>query len=119
MDSASVFVVAAGSTYRFDNKKLEIENNKLLFSNYNLYAYGKNPFVINGDINFSDPARVLANLKLNAENLQLVDVKRNKESLVYGKLFVNLNSTLRGPLDAITMRGNLQLLGNTKSYLCT
>ncbi|MBP8026109.1 MAG: translocation/assembly module TamB domain-containing protein, partial [Parabacteroides sp.] len=113
MDSASVFVVAAGSTYRFDNKKLEIENNKLLFSNYNLYAYGKNPFVINGDINFSDPARVLANLKLNAENLQLVDVKRNKESLVYGKLFVNLNSTLRGPLDAITMRGNLQVLGNT------
>lgn len=113
MDSASVFVVAAGSTYRFDNKKLEIENNKLLFSNYNLYAYGKNPFVINGDINFSDPARVLANLKLNADNLQLVDVKRNKESLVYGKLFVNLNSTLRGPLDAITMRGNLQLLGNT------
>ena len=43
----------------------------------------------------------------------MVDVKRNKESLVYGKLFVNLNSTLRGPLDAITMRGNLQLLGNT------
>ncbi|MCD8471805.1 MAG: translocation/assembly module TamB [Parabacteroides chartae] len=113
MDSASVFVVAAGSTYRFDNKKLEIGNNKLLFNNYNLYAYGKNPFVINGDINFSDPARVLANLKLNADNLQLVDVKRNKESLVYGKLFVNLNSTLRGPLDAITMRGNLQLLGNT------
>ena len=113
MDSASVFVGAAGSTYRFDTKKLEIKNNRLLFSNYNLYAYGKNPFVINGDINLADPSRMLANLKLDAENLQLVDVKRNKESLVYGKLFVNMNSTLRGPLDALTMRGNLQVLGNT------
>jgi len=40
-------------------------------------------------------------------------VKRNRESLVYGKLFVNLNSTLKGPLNALKMRGNLRLLGNT------
>lgn len=113
MDSAAVFVGAAGSTYRFDSKKLEIKSNRLLFSNYNLYAYGKNPFIINGDINFTDPSHALANLKLNGDNLQLVDVKRNNESLVYGKLFIDLNSTLRGPVDALTMRGNLQLLGNT------
>ena len=54
-----------------------------------------------------------ANLKLTANNLQLLNVKKNEESLVYGKLFVNLNSTVRGPLDALTMRGDLQLLGGT------
>ena len=55
----------------------------------------------------------MADLKLNADNMQLLDVKRNKESMVYGKLLVNLASTVKGPLDALMMRGNLQLLGGT------
>jgi Family of unknown function (DUF490). len=33
--------------------------------------------------------------------------------LVYGKLFVDLNTTIRGPLDGLVMRGNMRLLGNT------
>ena len=45
--------------------------------------------------------------------MQLLNVKRNKESMVYGKLLVNLNSTVKGPLDALIMRGDLQLLGGT------
>ena len=32
---------------------------------------------------------------------------------MYGKLFANLNATARGPLDGLTMRGDLQLLGGT------
>ena len=56
-----------------------------------------------------------ANLKLTAHDMQLLNVKRNKESMVYGKLLVNLNSTVKGPLDALIMRGDLQLLGGTNT----
>ena len=84
-----------------------------MFNQYGIYAYNKNPFIINGEVDFNDLSRMTANLKLTANNLQLLNVKKNEESLVYGKLFVNLNSTVRGPLDALTMRGDLQLLGGT------
>jgi len=84
-----------------------------LFNQYGIYAYNKNPFIINGEVDFNNLSRMTANLKLTANNLQLLNVKKNEESLVYGKLFVNLNSTVRGPLDALTMRGDLQLLGGT------
>lgn len=113
MDTAAVFIAAAGSQFRFDEKKILVKDNKLRFDNYNIYAIGKNPFTIDGTIDFENPSRMTADLRMNANNLQLLNVKRNSESLVYGKLFVNLNSTVRGPLDALSMRGNLQLLGNT------
>lgn len=112
-DSASVYVTAAASTYRFENKPIEINNNLLSFNKYQIYASGENPFVINGTIDLNDMNKLMTNLTMTANNLQLLDVKRNKESLVYGKLFVNLNSTLKGPLSALKMRGKLQVLGST------
>lgn len=113
LDTASVFVIPAGSSFRIDDKKIEVKDNLITFNKYNIYASGTNPFVIDGTIDAHDPVRMLANLKLTANNMQLLNVKKNKESMVYGKLLVNLNSTLKGPLDALMMRGDLQLLGGT------
>ena len=113
LDTASVYIGAAGSTFRFDEKEVKVKNNRMLFDQYQLFAYGKNPFLLDGEVNFNNLSRMTANLKMKASNLQLLNVKRNSESLVYGKLFVNLNSTLKGPLEALTMRGDLQLLGGT------
>lgn len=113
LDSASVFVGAVGSSFRFDTKRIEIRESQVLFDRYAIYASGDNPFLIDGNIDFHDFSRMMADLKLSADNLQLLNVKRNNESLVYGKLFVNLGATAKGPIDALTMRGNLELLGNT------
>lgn len=113
LDTATVFVGAVGSTFRFDQKPIEIKENRVHFDQYGIFAYGQNPFVINGTVDFNKLSRMTADLKMTASNLQLLNVKKNTESLVYGKLFVNLNSTLLGPLDALRMRGDLQLLGGT------
>ena len=113
MDNSSVFVTAVGSSFRFDKQEIKIKDNLISFNQYNIYASGTNPFVIDGTIDIHNPARMMANLKLLAHDMQLLNVKRNKESMVYGKLLVNLNSTVKGPLDALVMRGDLQLLGGT------
>lgn len=113
LDSSTVFVTAVGSGFRFDEKKIDVKDNLIQFNKYNIYASGTNPFVIDGNIDFHNPSRMMANLKLTANNMQLLNVKRNKESMVYGKLLVNLNSTVKGPLNALIMRGDLQLLGGT------
>lgn len=79
LDTASVYVGAAGSTFRFDDKKIEIKNNRILFNQYGIYAYNKNPFIINGEVDFNNLSRMTANLKLTANNLQLLNVKKNEE----------------------------------------
>lgn len=69
---------------------------------------------------FRDMGRPMANLKLFAENYTLLNAKRTKESMVYGKVFVDLDATVRGPLDGLMMRGNVNLLGNTDvTYVLT
>ncbi len=109
-DSAAVFVTALGTTFRLDNRPIRVEDNLLHLDTFHIHAYGDNPFVIDGKVNLEN---LHADLNLSANRMQLLDVKRNKESMVYGKLLVNLASTVRGPLDALVMRGNLQLLGGT------
>ena len=33
--------------------------------------------------------------------------------MVYGKMYVDFDATLRGPIDALMMRGNMNILGKT------
>ena len=113
LDSASVYIGAAGSSFRFDDRQIQIQRNRLLLDTFAIYAYNQNPFLINGYVDFNDPARMMADLKLTAKNLQLFNSKKSEESLVYGKLFANLNASAKGPVDALVMRGDLQLLGGT------
>lgn len=113
LDTASVFVVPAGARFRFDDRNIDVRNSRFRFDHYNILASGKNPFVIDGTVDASDFARTTADLTLSASNMEVLNVKRNKESLVYGKVYIDLQSTVKGPVDALVMRGNVQLLGNT------
>lgn len=113
LDSASVFVAQAGAYFRFDDEPLKIESGRLLFNDFDIYTQGKNPFSINGNVDFSDFSKMTADLKLNAVDYELLNAPLTKESLVYGKVFVNFNATVRGPLNGLIMRGNMKLQGNT------
>lgn len=118
MDTASVYAIAAGSQFRLDSKKINIADSKISFDKYSIYATGDNPFVIDGTVDIRNLSKGTANLTLTAKNMQLLDAKKDKENLVYGKLFVDLNSTVKGPFNGLTMRGSLHLLGGTNvSYI--
>lgn len=120
LDSVSVYARQAGARYWFDNRPLRIKDNKLIFDKFAIYTTSKNPFTVDGNIDFRHLERPTANLNLLAEDYTLLDAPRTRESLVYGKVFVDLRATVKGPLDALTMRGNMNLLGNTNvTYVLT
>lgn len=120
LDSVSVYARQAGARYWFDDRPVQIRDNQLIFDKFAIYTTSKNPFTINGKVDFRNLERPTADLKLLAENYTLLDAPRTRESLIYGKIFVDLNATVRGPLDALTMRGNMNLLGNTDvTYVLT
>ena len=118
MDTASVYITAAGSRLRLDEKEIKVTDSKISFDKYSIYSVGNNPFVIDGMVDIRNLSKGTADLRLTAKNMQLLDAGKNSESLVYGKLSVDLNSTVKGPLNALTMRGNIHLLGGTNmSYI--
>ena len=120
LDSVAVLSRQYGARFMFDNRPVQIKNNRLEFDKFAIYTTSKNPFTIDGYVDFRDMGRPMANLNMLAQNYTLLDAKRTRESLVYGKVFADFRATVKGPLDGLNMRGNVSLLGNTDvSYVLT
>ena len=55
----------------------------------------------------------MTNVRLRAQNYQIIDAKENKQSIAYGKAFVDFFARISGTLDNMTMRGRFNVLGST------
>ena len=120
LDTVSVFVRQMGARYWLDSRPLVLEDGRLLFNKFSIYTTSRNPFVIDGYVDYSDINRMMADLTLHASRYTLLDAPRTRESLVYGKVDVDINAAVRGPVDALTMRGSMSLLGTTNvTYVLT
>lgn len=113
LDTVSVYTGITASRFHLDNKRLEIKNNLLAFDGFQVHGGGKRPLLVRGEIDFKDFSRPTANLRLEGNELQVFDVGQNAQSLVYGKLLAGLDATLKGPLDALNVRGDFRLSGGT------
>ena len=55
----------------------------------------------------------MMDVRMRAENFQIIDAKENLRSEAYGKAFVNFFGMMKGRLDNLQMRGRLDVLGST------
>ena len=113
VDSAFLISQPYGIRLRFDNDPVRIQQSKLLLENFTMYAYNDNPLNIMGNIDFHDLDKMTMELRMRATNYQLINSRQNAKSIAYGKGFVNFFAIMRGPLDHLSMRGRLDVLGNT------
>ena len=105
LDSSYVESVPYGVTLRFDNDPVRVVDSKLLLDNFTLYSYN--------DVDFSDLDRMMIDVRMRARNFQVIGAKENPHSIAYGKAFVNVFASMRGPADNLNMRGRLEVLGTT------
>ena len=113
LDSVTFFMPEMSAMFRFDNEPVQVVNSKMMFDDFDIFTKGKTPFTINGDVDFSDLERMAVNLKMHAENYELLNAPRTKRAMVYGKMYVDFSATLRGPVEELVMRGNMNVLGKT------
>ena len=52
LDSVSVYARQAGARYWFDNRPVQIKDNQLIFDKFAIYTTSKNPFTIDGKVDF-------------------------------------------------------------------
>ncbi|MBR1414611.1 MAG: translocation/assembly module TamB domain-containing protein [Prevotella sp.] len=102
-----------GMRMRFGDTPVEIKDSKLLLDQFALYAYNDNPLNISGTLDLNDNSPSAINLRLVARNFQLINAKQKKESVAYGRMFVDFFARLTGSLEQLKMRGRLNVLGTT------
>ena len=105
--------VPYGVKLRFDDDPVRIQHSNLLFENFTVYAHNDNPLNVQGNVNFSNLEKIMVNLRMQANNFQIIGTKEHAKSVAYGKAFVNVFAMMNGPLDDLNMRGRLDVLGTT------
>ena len=113
LDSAYLESVPYGVKMRFAKDPLVIENSRLNINNFNLYSPKNDELNVNGSVDFADFDHIMTNLRLRAQNYQIIDAKENRQSIAYGKAFVNFFARISGTLDNMNMRGRIDVLGST------
>ena len=102
-----------GMSMRFQDEPVNIVDSKLLLEEFKLYAYNDNPLTVNGSINLLNTGQGGLDLRMSARNFLLVNARQKKESVAYGKMFVNFFARLDTAGDIMKMRGRLDVLGST------
>lgn len=113
LDSTYMVSVPYGMRLRFSNDPVRISGSKLLLENFEVFAHNDNPLNIAGNVDFSDLSNMSVNLRMRAQNYQIINAKENYRSVAFGKAFIDFFGFVRGRLDNLMMRGKLNVLGST------
>lgn len=118
LDSVHVYSDIYGFDFNAQNDSARIINSNMQMKDLRFYSAGKSPLVINGGIDFSDFDNVPINIRVNANNFELINSEQTKKSQVYGKVFSDINTSIQGTVDNLHIRGNLNVLPKTNvSYV--
>lgn len=102
-----------GVRMKFGDRPVSISNSVLMFNKFTLYSYNDNPLTINGNVDLRGEYPRAIRLLLDAKDFQLINAKQTRESVAYGKAFVNFVAVLSGNLSRLSLRGRLDVLGTT------
>lgn len=112
-DSVSVFLPMAGTSLRFDNEPLTVNESVIRFNAFDILAANENPLQINGTIDVRKFSDIGLDLQLDGKGFQLVGNDKRARSDLYGKLFLDVGATARGKVSMLDINGNVNVLGPT------
>ena len=113
LDSTYIVSVPYGLDLRVAEDPVRIVNSNLLFENFEVFAHNNSPLNISGYFDFSNLNRMSVDLRMRAQNFQVINAKENFRSEAFGKAFVDFFGSMKGPIDALSMRGRVNVLGST------
>lgn len=118
LDNVAMEIPELSAQFTMGNKPVEVKDSKLLLKDFDIFTKGKTPFRTNGSVDFADFEKVYTDLRMKAKDYELINAKKNKKATTYGKVYVDVDATVKGALDNLVMRGNMNVLGKTNfTYL--
>lgn len=113
LDSVAVYIPMMGSSLKFKSEPLTVTDNLISLKNFDIFGANKNPISINGEVDARKFSAIYFDITANAQNFQLINNDRRAKSDLYGKLFLNLGATVKGPMQHFDVDANLNILSAT------
>lgn len=112
-DSVSAHIPMAGANLQFREDRLAVRDNVVEIPDFKIYGENNNPIVLNGTVNAKKFSNILFDLTAKASNFQLVKSNSKSKGDLYGKVFLNLDASVKGPMNRMDVNGNVNILGST------
>lgn len=116
-ERAELELIQYATKLELDSLPLRFESEALHFDHYALRSSKdrQHPLYIDGLVTLSGPRAMTADLKLQTSGMTLLNQPRphSERELVYGRLIASTDMTLRGRLDALKVRGRIDIQGGT------
>ena len=113
-DTTRFYVPMIGTGFDLSSERITIDSSRVHFNKFAITGPNRKPLTIDGTVDMSDFAAIVADLAVAATDFQVINVPRNRQSMVYGKANIDLGATARGPIDELVVRGHVNLLGGTE-----
>ena len=119
-DKAHLYSNVYGVDLTFAADTVQIHNSVVKLQDFALTTADGSPLKMSGILNLEHPDAAYLNIDMIAKNFPVIDTKRNRESLVYGKVLTNFAANIQGTPSKMTVRGLLTVLDKTDvTYLFT
>ena len=99
--------------FMMDEKPIFFEDSRMNLKEFKLTTKGKEPLVLNGVLDMSNFDNVTMDFSMKGKNFELINAKRHPTSVAFGKLFVDVDCTMKGATDNLVVRGDLNILNRT------
>ena len=113
MDSVAMFFPDYSARFFMDNRPVTIENSQMTLKDFNVYTKGKSPLTVNGTVDMRKIDETKLNLRMKATNYELINAPQTKRATAFGKIYVDFTAFLRGMIGELSVRGNMNVLGNS------
>ncbi|MDE5871750.1 MAG: translocation/assembly module TamB, partial [Muribaculaceae bacterium] len=110
-DSVGLFVNMLGTRFHFDRDPITVTDNVLDFHEFDIFAVNNNPLTIKGTVDASKMSDMKFDLSAKASNIQLVGNKGGYD--LSGKLFTDLDASVKGPMSRMDINAMLNVLPTT------
>lgn len=113
-DSAHINVDMLGTRLVLPQKRIPVNSGIVTFDNFDITACNDNPLSIDGTIDIRQVTDPSLDLTLRARNTQIVNSQRAaKGASAYGRAFVNLDASVRGNMQFLTVNADAAVLEGT------
>ncbi len=119
-DSMRIYSDMYSLDFSIPDDTLAIVDNYVSLNRIEAYSSGKSPLVIDGSIDCRQFDNIGLDLSIVANEFEVMNAPKTQKAVAYGKVYVDMDASLTGTLNDMSIRGGLTVLGNTDvSYVLT
>lgn len=112
-DSVRARIPMFDAALRFGEEEMKVRDNVVTLDQFEIYGANNNPLILDGKVDATKFSDILFDLAASANNFQLIKSDKRSKGDLYGKVFLTLGATVKGPMKALDINGNVNLLGTT------